>query len=127
MKISSTTILLITALACFGCARSKSNVGSTAPAAATITIPKREVQQQILVKDSTDTVTFFSDGSVELTSGGKTVKGTLRPAMPEMSELTFPGANPGSPIRIISAWKRYDPSLLPLFYKSNYTDLVYWP
>jgi len=128
MKISSATILWMTAVACFGCARLKSDVASTAPASATNTIAKREVRQQCLVKDSTDVVTFFRDGSVELTTGGKTVSGSLRPAMPEAAELTFPGASPKSPSRTIWAWKRYDHSVTPLMlYESNYTELVYWP
>ena len=125
MRISSSTILLIAVVALFGCVHPKN--ASRATAANTTTIAEREILQQSQVKDSTDVVTFFRDGSVELTSGGNTVKGSLYRAMPEMSELTFPGANPGSPSRIITAWKRYDPSVSSLAYAySNYTDLHYW-
>src|SRR5262249_38432712 len=115
---------LIAVFSFFGCSRAKNDVSHTTPAAATNAFVERGIRQRCPVKDSTDVVTFFSDGSVELTSDGKTVAGSIRPAMPEAAELSFPGTTPKAPSRTIWASKRYDRNA-PLGYVSNWTDLVY--
>jgi len=112
-------ISCVTVIGLIGCSRSKSNIDSAVPALTTNSAATRQIKQQCQIKDTADVVTFFTDGTVELTCDGKSVGGgDSRPGAPDLTVLTFPG--PGT----VWAFRRRDTNV-PTGLSREYGKLVY--
>jgi len=83
MRISYLLALAITALHFVGCSKqtspNRAAVGfSQAVAAVTNATALHEIRERFKVNGTDDVVTFFRDGSVEVASGDKTIRGAYR-------------------------------------------------
>ena len=83
MKTSCLLALAITALHFAGCSKqaspNRAAVGFSQTVAVTNAPAIREVRERCKVNGTDVVVTFFTDGSVEVASGDKTIRGAYRP------------------------------------------------